>query len=51
MFLGQTGGKRDCQQSKEGNPNTLGAAFHGAPAKFEILPPEGFKIALPEAED
>lgn len=51
MFLGQTGGKQKCQQSKEGNPNTLGAAFRGAPAKFEIPAPEGFKIALPEAED
>lgn len=40
-----------CQQSKEGNPNTSGAAFHGAPARFEILAPEGFKIFLPEAED
>lgn len=51
MLLGQTGGKQDCQQSKEGNLNSLGAVFHGASAKFEILPPEGFKIALLEAED
>lgn len=50
-FLGQTGGKQDCQQSKDRNANTLGAVFHGAPAKSEILPPQGFKIALPEAED
>jgi len=48
-FLGQTGGKQDCQQSKEGNPNTLGEVFHGALAKFDILCPEGFKIGLPQA--
>lgn len=49
MFLGQTGGKLNCQQSKEGNPNTLGGVFHGSLSKFGILHPEGFKITLPEA--
>lgn len=50
MFLGQIGGKRDCQQSKEGNPNTLGQCnmvlwpnlkfFHLEVLKLLILRPE-----------
>lgn len=43
-FLGQTGGEQDSQHSREGNPSTLGAVFHGAPAKFEVLPPVVLKL-------
>lgn len=45
---GQTGGKQDCQQRKEGNSTTTDEVFNGALAKFKINPLKSFKIALLE---